>query len=142
MQEQDSNLFSDVSIDETAKQHITGIASWAMVVVVTAVIGYLASVIGLFTGAGEDAPVQSEGFGAYFKLGSDSTAGVIFSVAIGLLINYFLYRFATLAKSSIGTQNQEGLTNGFRSLRIYFAITTVLMILAMLFVVIGVAAAL
>lgn len=141
MQEQDSNLFTEVSIDETAKRNIAGIVSWAMVVVVTAVIGYVLSVVSLFTTDSSEA-VQSEGFMSYLSLGGDGAASVIISLVIGLVINFFLYRFATLAKGSLATQNQEQLANSFRNLKIYFAITAILMILLLLLFLLGVAAAL
>lgn len=139
MQEQDSNLFSEVTIDETAKRNIAGIASWAMVIVVVAVIGYVLDIVGLFT---KDTEVidQSGGFGSSLALGGSDAVGVFIGIIIGLLINYFLYKFATLSRSSLTSHSQPELADSFRNLRIYFAITTVIMIIGLLFVLLGMAA--
>ena len=51
---------------------------------------------------------------------------------IGLLINYFLYRFASTVVSSINSMDQEKFCASFRNLRIYFAITTIIMLLFLL----------
>lgn len=138
MQEQDSNLFSEVSIDEAAKSNIAGIASWAMIIVVTTVIGYVLNLVGLFTSS--DQVVQREGIASYMTLGGDGPAGTIISIIIGLVINYFLYRFASLSRSSLASHNQEQLTNSFRNLKIYFILTTVLMILIFLIALLAIVA--
>jgi hypothetical protein len=133
MQEQESNLFNGVVIDAQAKSSLVGLASWAMIVVVTSVIGYVLSIVGLFT-SNAPAAVQSEGFDSYLKLTGDNSIGVVIPIVIGLLLNFFLYRFATLAKSGVNTHNQDQLTASFKNLKIYFAIATILLLIVMLIV--------
>jgi hypothetical protein len=139
MQEQDSNLFSDVTIDETAKRNIAGIASWAMVIVVVAVIGYVLDIVGLFTKEA-DVVEQSGGLRSALTMGGGDAVGVVIGIIVGVLINYFLYRFATLSRSSLSSHSQPELADSFRNLRIYFAITTVIMIIGLLFILLGMAA--
>ncbi len=139
--QQDSQVFPDLRIDETAKRHIVTIASWAMLAVVTAVIGYVLSIVEVLT-AGDEPAVREEGFnfGASLSLGKTSLFGAIVTICIGLLINYFLYTFASMARSLGKVPDQEKLTNSFRSLKIYFAILTVLLILMLLLVLLAVLA--
>ena len=84
--------------------------------------------------------MQSEGFGAYFKTGGNSIGGTIVSVLIGLLINFFLFRFATQSRGGITALNQDELNGSFRNLKIYFIIISILMIIVSLLVFIGVIA--
>jgi len=141
MQEQDSNLFSEVTIDETAKSNIAGIASWAMIIVVTAVIGYVLTVIGLFTKPSV-VTVQRDGFTSSMAMGGGEAVGTIITIIVGLVINYFLYKFATQSRISLATHSQEHLADSFRNLKIYFAITTVLMIIGLLIILLAMAAVL
>jgi hypothetical protein len=131
-----TDLFRDeFHIDETGKMHIRSLASWAMVVVITSVLGYVASILELFTSKEEYAPV--EGFSSTFAFEGTNTGGSIFVIIIGLLINFFLYRFASQAKTAVGALNVEKLNNSFRNLKIYFVITSILMILVLLLLLLG-----
>jgi hypothetical protein len=133
-----SDLFKDeFHLDDTGKMHIASLASWAMVVVVTSVLGYIVNTFELFIS--KDEYEQVEGFSSAFSYGS-STGGSIFSIIIGLLINFFLYRFASQAKTAVGALNPEKLNNSFRNLKIYFVITSILMILVLLLVLLGMTA--
>ncbi|MGZ8553313.1 MAG: hypothetical protein ACXWV8_07905 [Chitinophagaceae bacterium] len=139
--EQQSDLFStEIKIDTTAKEHIRAIASWCMVIVVVAVSGYLLSVLELIMQPDEPVVTQSEGFSASFLAGQKSVAGTIITIMIGLAINYFLYRFASTVGNSITSLSQERFSNSVRNLKIYFAITTIIMILFLLLLLIAVLA--
>lgn len=140
MQEQQNDLFDGISIDLQAKQTLASIASWAMICVVTAVIGYVITILGLFTKPA--VTVRSEGFSNYLKMGSDDVVSTIISIGIGLLMNFFLYRFATLLKTGLPAHSEEQLARSFRSLRYYFIIGSILLILVLLIVLIGFAAVL
>jgi hypothetical protein len=139
--EEQSELFpSSIKIDSAAGAHIRSIASWAMIVVVTTVFGYVLNIIALFLDPGTPAETQSEGFSKPILSEGQSTGGTIFTILLGLAINYFLYRFASGITGSINVMSQEKFSSSFRYLRIYFAIITVLMFLALLFVLIAVPA--
>ena len=50
MEQQNSELFSDeIKIDETGKNHILGLASWAMLIVIVSVLGYVLDLLDAFT---------------------------------------------------------------------------------------------
>lgn len=139
--EQQTDLFSSaIKIDGTAKMHIRSIASWAMVIVVATVFGYVLNILELIISPDEPVVTYSEGFTASFLSGEKSVGGTIVTIMIGLVINYFLYRFASGVTSSINGMSQEKFSNSFRNLKIYFAITTIIMILFLLILLIAVLA--
>ena len=101
-----------------------------MIIVVTAVIGYGVAIIKALMPKAQ--VVQSEGFGTSITRG-ENLVGVIFGIIIGLLINYFLYQFATLTKRGVNGMSQTDLNAGFNNLKIYFAIISVLVIIGLAF---------
>jgi len=126
---QDDNqghLFTELGFDFTARQHILSIASWAMIVVVVAVIGYILNLIQILTG-GKEAVPQSEGFGMVDAFAGNSTTSSVISIIIGLLINFFLYRFASMARSGINELNQDQLNKSFNNLKFYFVTMSVIL---------------
>src|SRR6478672_10976791 len=129
MEQQDSsNSLFDLSIDETAKDHLRRICSWTLVIVITAVIGYVVAIIKAFMPKTQ--VVQSEGFGVSLSTGQ-GIGSVIFGIIIGLLINYFLYQFANLTKKGVNGMSQTDLNAGFYNLKIYFVIISVLVIIVL-----------
>lgn len=134
-----THLFTELGFDHTAKQHILAIASWAMVVVVVAVIGYVLNIVQLFIGTEEAVP-RSEGFDMADALTGNNTASAVIGIIIGLLINFFLYRFASMARNGINGLNQDQLNKSFNNLKMYFVIMSVILIVVfagVLFVAIG-----
>jgi len=129
MEQQDtSNSLFDLSIDETAKDHLRRICSWTLVIVITAVIGYVVAIVKAFTPKTQ--VVQSEGFGVSVGAGQN-LGSVIFGIIIGLLINYFLYQFANLTKKGVNGMSQTDLNTGFYNLKIYFVIISIMVIIAL-----------
>ena len=128
-QDADHSLF-DLSIDETAKEHLKRICSWTMIIVATAVLGYVVAIIKAVMPKARI--IQSEGFGVSVSTGQ-TVASVIFSIIIGLLINYFLYQFTKLAKKGVDGMSQTDLNAGFYNLKIYFVIISVLVIIILAF---------
>jgi hypothetical protein len=122
------DLFSDLSFDNTAKQHIRSAATWAMTIVVVAVISYIIVLVQAFT---KDPTFvrPSEGFDMKFMMNNDSISSALITVGLGILINFFLFRFASLAKTAVDGLNQRKLISGFNSLKVYFVIMSILMII-------------
>jgi len=131
MEQNTENSLFDLSIDETAKDHLRRICSWTLVIVITAVIGYVVAIIKAFMPKTQ--VVQSEGFGVSLSTGQ-GIGSVIFGIIIGLLINYFLYQFANLTKKGVNGMSQTDLNAGFYNLKIYFVIISVLVIIVLAFV--------
>ena len=120
------NSLFDLSIDETAKDHLRRICSWAMIIVITAVIGYVFALIRAFLPKTQ--VVQSEGFGVSVSAGQ-GLGSVIFGIIIGLLVNYFLYQFASLTKKGVNGMSQTDINAGFYNLKIYFIVISVIVII-------------
>ena len=131
MEQNTENSLFDLSIDETAKDHLRRICSWTLIIVITAVIGYVVAIIKAFMPKTQ--VVQSEGFGVSLSTGQ-GIGSVIFGIIIGLLINYFLYQFANLTKKGVNGMSQTDLNAGFYNLKIYFVIISVLVIIVLAFV--------
>jgi small-conductance mechanosensitive channel len=131
MEQQDTHhsLF-DLSIDETAKDHLRKICSWTMIIVIIAVIGYVVAIIKALMPKTQ--AIQSEGFGVSVSTGQN-LGSVIFGIIIGLLINYFLYQFSKLTKKGVDGMSQTDLDAGFYNLKIYFVIISVLVIIILAF---------
>ena len=129
MEQQDtSNSLFELSIDETAKDHLRRICSWTMIIVITAVIGYVVAIIKALMPKAQ--VIQSEGFGVSVGAGQN-LGSVIFGIIIGLLINYFLYQFANLTKKGVNGMSQTDLNAGFYNLKIYFVIISIMVIIAL-----------
>src|SRR4051794_14135963 len=102
MQDTENSLFH-LSVDETAKEHLRRICWWTMTVVVTAMLGYVVAAIKAVMPKAVDIP--SEGFGVSITTGQN-LGSVICGIVIGLLINYFLYKFASLTKKGVNGMSQ------------------------------------
>jgi hypothetical protein len=136
--ENKNDIFGDLNFDATAIQHIRSITSWALVIVVVALISYGLSLIQVFT-APEVSTVRSEGFDFDFKINGSGKGGTIITILIGLLVNFFLYRFATQARTGLNGLNQSELNKSFGSLKVYFMITSILCMLVFLLFILAIA---
>ena len=131
-----NDLFGDLTFDHTAKQYIRSIAGWAIVIVVVALLSYVLSLVQVFSAPQITTP-KSEGFDFGFKVtGTDKTSTIV-TIFIGLLLNIFLFRFASQAKAGLNGLNQTSLNNAFNSLKIYFIILSILCILFFLIIILA-----
>jgi flagellar biosynthesis protein FlhB len=129
-----SDLFNEMSLDGMAKQYIRSIASWAMVIVVVAVIGYVLDIFDYLRVKPEYSRA-SEGLGGFTRAMGNSTAfSVFFGIAIGLLVNYFLFRFASQAKAALDEHDQLKLNASFSNLKAYFMACSIILIILFVFV--------
>ena len=97
-----------------------------MIIVATAVISYVVAIIKALMPKTQ--VIKSEGFGASVSVG-EGIGSVILGVIIGLLVNYFLYQFASLTRKGVNGMSQTDLNAGFYNLKIYFVIISVLFII-------------
>jgi uncharacterized membrane protein len=135
-EKQSSDLFSEMTLDPMTRQYIRSMASWAMVIVVVSVTGYVVSIIDLF----RSKPItstRSEGFdmGIAERMGGSDIFASLFSIAIGLLINFFLFRFATQARAGVDHSDQVQLNKSFSNLKAYFMACSIILIIVFVLVV-------
>lgn len=128
---------SGIELDEMAKQYIRSMASWAMIMVVIAVIGYAFNIIELFR-VKQVTSNRIEGFdGAFTETASagSSTAIVstLVSIVVGLVINYFLFRFARQSRLAVDAHDQQKLNSGIANLKNYFMACSVVLIIVFVY---------
>lgn len=125
--QQDTNqgdIFSELSFDGIARQYLRSIAGWAMTIVILTVAGYLISVLTLLAG-----PVKTSGPGnldAELGFTGSGTVYSVGSIIVGLVINFFLYRFARLVRTGFEGLSQEQVNNSFSNLKIYFTLKSII----------------
>jgi uncharacterized membrane protein len=128
--ENESRLFTDLELDPAARSHIRSMARWAMITVACSVVSYVISLISAFN-ASHRTVARTEGFDYLpMKMAGSSTIGTaIISVAVGLLINYFLFRFASQARAGVEGLSQQQLNRSFNNLKSYFMATSIIIII-------------
>ena len=134
---QPENFFS-ISFDEATRVQIKQAAVWAKVITLCAFAGYaIALVVAIFgqTAYQLDYSSNAEVIGGYVRTGN--MVGVIITIALGVFINYFLYRFAVATAKGMDNMDSVKTNEGFNNLRRYFKIYGVLIIIVLCFVVLG-----
>jgi len=117
--------FFNIAFDASMRAQIKKAALWAKICTLSAFVGYVIALVVAFFG--EYSPeVESIG-GSYVR--TTGIAGTLVSVAFGAVINYFLYRFAVATAKGMDTLDNAKTNEGFNSLRIYFKIYGVLLII-------------
>jgi hypothetical protein len=122
--------FFNVSFDTEARQELRQIALWSKICSLGAFAGYVISLVVAIFGH-KDYSLEAEGFsfGAYIRSGN-SLIGVLITAVCGGILNYFLYRFAVAVDQGIQSSDALKVNTGFNSLRIYFKILGIAMVVA------------
>ena len=123
--------FFNLSFDANAREQLKQIALWAKICSLSAFAGYAISLVVAIFGH-KDYSMEAEGFsfGGYIRSGTPLSS-VIITIIVGGIINYFLYRFATSVGQGLQSMDSVQLNTGFNSLRIYFKIFGVFLIIAL-----------
>ena len=130
-----SQSIFNLKIDSTARQHLLVMASWAMIIFITALIKYVFSIIEYINLKNQ---LDYHAGGVYMSSRGSTLFGVIFTIIIGLLINYFLFQFSSLTKKGINNLSQADLNRGLSNLKAFFNIIGVLMIIFLAFAALGI----
>ena len=129
------DLFNnEMEFDPMAKQYIRSMAGWAMIIVVVAVIGYVLNILELFGRHSRYAGAEGFDMGFSRNTGSSDTFSTVFFVIIGLLINFFLFRFATQARAAVDGLDQSKLNSSFNNLKAYFMACSIVLIIVFVYV--------
>lgn len=136
-QEQSPALF-EMQFDENAKSIVLTTVKWAMIIVITSLVGYVVAIIAFFR-AKSQVTAMSEGEGydfqsSYRTVETTSFISVLFSIGVGLLVTYFLYKFASNARKGMETMSSYHVNIGFSNFKSYFLVIGILMILAIVLV--------
>jgi len=126
--------FFTVAFDENTRRHIRTAAQWARIVALCSFISYAISLVVVFFGRRETVE-----FGGYTTTSSraGSAIGALITTVIGVIINYFLYRFADSTVKGMDAQDSIKSNDGFNNLRIYFKVYGILIIICLSLCVLG-----
>jgi hypothetical protein len=121
--------FFSIAFDEATRVQIKQAAQWAKIIALCAFIGYgVVLIVAIFAPRGYSIDNDAV-LGSYVQTGN--LVGVILSTALGTFINYFLYRFAAATVKGMDTMNPISTNEGFDSLRRYFKILGILIIIVL-----------
>jgi hypothetical protein len=130
-QQSNTNLSFNIQLDNTAKQYINTMATWAKIIVIVTLITYAMSLVEVISPA--EVPASMEKFRANFGFGNNNIIGSLISMAIGLVVCYFLFRFSVQSRKALYSSDQQLLNDSFASLKNYFLILSILMIIMYVF---------
>lgn len=120
-----TNLF-DIAFDEATRAQIKQAAVWAKITALCAFVGYgVVLIVAIFAPRG----YADTEIGGVNIVQTSNLAGVILSTAIGAFVNYFLYRFAAATARGMDTMDSLSTNEGFNSLRRYFKILGIFIII-------------
>lgn len=128
--------FFNIAFDTGIRAQIKQAALWARICALCAFIGYgIALIVALFGKVAADS-VENEGAGNMGRIGR--IGFVLVSILIGGAINYFLYRFAVATIRGINSMDSITTNDGFNSLRTYFKICGVILIIVLCLAALGI----
>jgi hypothetical protein len=135
MEEQNQlDNFFNLSFDAAARTQLKRIALWAKICSISAFVGYALSLaIALLNQVNHtDYALEAEGLSIRAGLVSGSSLrSTVVVIIIGGILNYFLYRFAVAAAQGAGSMDNIRLNEGLSSLRTYFKIFGILMLIVL-----------
>lgn len=106
----------NVTLDQEAKSLLKTATVWARIIAIIAFVEVGLSLVQAFVGKNS----TTEMIGAIF--------GWIIGAGISILLNVFLYRFSQKTAEAISSSNQQLFAEGINSLRTYFKIFGIILI--------------
>ncbi|HEV2355181.1 MAG TPA: hypothetical protein VGR89_13115 [Puia sp.] len=136
------NLFG-ISFDAISIDHLKRLSLWAKITSVCAFISYLFTLVAAFFGHATASALTDDNTAATTTLTKTSNViGAMLVVIIGGAINFFLYQFAVAVGKGARGMDPLKVNSGFDSLRIYFKIIGILLIIALAIIVLAIVVAL
>ncbi|HXB94162.1 MAG TPA: hypothetical protein VNU70_03350 [Puia sp.] len=130
--------YFNISFDAATRAQIRQAANWAKVYAICAFAGYAIALVVAFFGRMTYLSDSNPGalqFSATFR--NARILSALITTAVGVFINYFLYRFAVATVKGIDAMDSVTTNEGFNHLRRYFRILGILIIIGLCFVVLG-----
>jgi hypothetical protein len=122
--------FFNITFDETIRAQIKQAAVWAKICTLCTFAGYVVALVVTIFGA-QSYSYDGEVVQASTIARAGAIATVLITTAIGAIINYFLYRFAVSTAKGVDSLNITKTNEGFNSLRIYFKIYGIILIIVL-----------
>jgi hypothetical protein len=129
--------FFNISFDDAVRSQVRGAASWAKICALCAFIGAGVGLIVAFFGvSGATVGTENIRVNSFARVGM--ILGALISAAISVFINYWLYRFATSTTKGMDAMDSVKTNEGLNSLRTYFRILGVILIIVLSLFALGV----
>ena len=124
--------FFNIAFDSSTRTQVRQAALWAKICTLSAFAGYAIALVVAFFGRQEQRYTMSEeGLQVTSYARTGAIIGALITVAIGVFINYFLYRFAVSTARGMDSMDSIRTNDGFNNLRRYFKIYGVLLIIGL-----------
>ncbi len=130
----DLDNFFNLSFDTIGIDTLRQASLWAKIISICSFVGYIFSLVSAFF-AEPKIPTAYENSAAFSVVRTTTVISTIFVVIIGAVINYFLYRFAVGVDRGVKSMDTIKVNEGFNSLRTYFKILGILLIIALAIIV-------
>jgi hypothetical protein len=123
--------FFNIAFDDAVRAQVRSAAGWARICALCGFIGAgVAFVVAIFSASGEG------GGNGFTRIGT--ILGVLISTAITVFINYWLYRFAISTTKGMDAMDSVKTNDGLNSLRTYFRILGIILIIVLALFALGV----
>ena len=120
--------FFNIALDAGTRAQIKQAAVWAKISALCTFIGYGVALLVAIVGPGTFSNDSEQGARINAAVRAGNILGVLVTIAIGAIVNYFLYRFAVSTARGMDSMDTIKTNEGFNNLRIYFRITGILLI--------------
>lgn len=126
--------FFNIAFDPAVRAQVRQATLWAKICTLCAFVGYAIALVVAFFGQQQletEYSMSSEGLQVANTVRTVTIGTVLVSTAFGVFINYFLYRFAVSTAKGMNSMDSVKTNEGFNSLRRYFKIYGILLIIAL-----------
>ena len=123
--------FFNIAFDEATRAQVRKAAQWARICTLCTFIGYGISLVVAFFGKQTELNESAEGVQISSAYRAGTIIGSLIVVGIGVWIYSFLYRFGTATAKGMDTMDSMKTNEGFNSLRIYFKIFGIILIVVL-----------
>lgn len=124
------NIFN-LSFDLVGLDHLKQLSLWAKITSICAFIGYIFSIVSALFGHPRINGLVEENSTSLGMMRASNVLGTFLVLIIGGAINYFLYRFAVAVGQGAQSMDLLKVNSGFNSLRIYFKILGIMLIIVL-----------
>ena len=127
----DLDNFFNLSFDASGLDSLRQLSIWAKIISICAFIGFGFSLASAFFGHPQGTQYLDENSPAVSAARTSGILTAIVTVIITGAINYFLYRFAASVGRGVKSMDALKVNEGFNSLRLYFKIFGILLIIGL-----------
>ena len=132
----DLDNFFNLSFDMVGLDTLRQLSLWAKIISICAFVGYAFSLAAALFGHSKTSGLDETSATSFSRTGN--ILGTFLVLIIGGAINYFLYRFAVAIDRGVKSMDALKVNEGFNSLRIYFKILGIILIIVLAILVLAV----